>query len=178
MKSEKTGLLYPKAVTDEFMERIEQHSRYLYSIAYRLTGNTEDAKDLTQETMWQAHRKSHKYVYEKSLKAWLRTMMTNRFRDQKRKKSLKLVALEDAFIAADPSPSAQQTVEEQVEQRILLDRVKAEIAELPDIYKRVIVLRHFDGYSYAEISEALEIPEGTVKTQLFRARKMLKDRLS
>lgn len=179
MKSEKTGLLYPKAVTDEFMERILQHSRYLYNIAYRLTGNTEDAKDLTQETMWQAHRKSHKYVYEKSLKAWLRTMMTNRFRDQKRKKSLKLVALEDAFIASEPPPSAQlQTVEEQVEQRILMEKVKAEIAKLPDIYKRVIVLRHFDGLSYAEISETLEIPEGTVKTQLFRARRMLKDRLS
>ena len=179
MKSEKSGLFYPQAVADEFMERIIEHSRYLYSVAYRLTGNSEDAKDLTQETMWQAHRKSHKYVYEKSLKAWLRTMMTNRFRDEKRKKSLKLVALEDAFISAEPPPASHsQTVEEQVEQRILLDKVKAEINDLPDIYKRVIVLRHFNGYSYAEISEALEIPEGTVKTQLFRARKMLKNRLS
>lgn len=179
MKSDKTGVLYPKAVTDEFMERIQEHSRYLYSIAYRLTGNVEDAKDLTQETMWQAHRKSDKYVYEKSLKAWLRTMMTNRFRDQMRKKSLKLVALEDAFIASEPPLSShEQTVEEQVEQRLLLERVKAEIAQLPDIYKRVIVLRHFEGLTYAEISETLEIPEGTVKTQLFRARRMLRDRLS
>lgn len=91
-----------KFVTDEFMERIQQHRRYLYHIAYRLTGNSEDAKDLTQETIWQAHRKSNKYVYEKSLKAWLRTMMTNLFRDLKRKKSLKLVALEDAFIHSEP----------------------------------------------------------------------------
>lgn len=179
MKSDKTGVLYPKAVTDEFMERIQEHSRYLYSIAYRLTGNVEDAKDLTQETMWQAHRKSDKYVYEKSLKAWLRTMMTNRFRDQMRKKSLKLVALEDAFVTSEPPLSNhEQTVEEQVEQRLLLERVKAEIAQLPDIYKRVIVLRHFEGLTYAEISETLEIPEGTVKTQLFRARRMLRDRLS
>ncbi|MDR6227437.1 RNA polymerase sigma factor [Desmospora profundinema] len=168
-----------KSMTDEFLERLQEHRRYLYHIAYRLTGNTEDAKDLTQETLWQAHRKSNKYVYEKSLKAWLRTMMTNRFRDQKRKKSLKLVALEDAFIQSEPPHSVDRlSVEEQVEQRLMLERVKDEIQELPEIYRRVVVLRHFRGYSYTEISEALDIPEGTVKTQLFRARKMLKERLS
>jgi RNA polymerase sigma-70 factor (ECF subfamily) len=166
-------------MTDEFLERLQEHRRYLYHIAYRLTGNTEDAKDLTQETLWQAHRKSSKYVYEKSLKAWLRTMMTNRFRDQKRKKSLKLVALEDAFIQSEPPHSVDRlSVEEQVEQRLMLERVKDEIQELPEIYRRVVVLRHFRGYSYTEISDALDIPEGTVKTQLFRARKMLKERLS
>lgn len=167
-----------KTVTDEFLERLQEHRRYLYHIAYRLTGNAEDAKDLMQETLWQAHRKSNKYVYEKSLKAWLRTMMTNRFRDQKRKKSLKLVALEDAFIQSEPPHSVHVSVEEQVEQRMMLEEVKAEIRELPEIYRRVVELRHFHGYSYAEVSEALDLPEGTVKTQLFRARKMLKERLS
>lgn len=167
-----------KTVTDEFLERLQEHRRYLYHIAYRLTGNIEDAKDLTQETLWQAHRKSNKYVYEKSLKAWLRTMMTNRFRDQKRKKSLKLVALEDAFIQSEPPHSVNVSVEEQVEQRMMLEEVKAEIRDLPEIYRRVVELRHFRGYSYAEVSEALDLPEGTVKTQLFRARKMLKERLS
>lgn len=179
MKQDKSGVFYPKAVTDDFMERILQHSHYLYNIAFRLTGNREDAQDLTQETMWQAHRKSDKYVYEKSLKAWLRTMMTNRFRDQKRKKSLKLVAYEDAFLASEPLPQTRpQTVEEEVEKRLLLEKVKEEITKMPEIYRRVIVLRHFDGLSYAEISATLDIPEGTVKTQLFRARKMLKERLS
>ncbi|PTX55192.1 RNA polymerase ECF family sigma subunit [Melghirimyces profundicolus] len=167
-----------KSMTDEFLERLQEHRRYLYHIAYRLTGNTEDAKDLMQETLWQAHRKSNKYVYEKSLKAWLRTMMTNRFRDQKRKKSLKMVALEDAFIQSEPPHSVNVSVEEQVEQRMMLEQVKDEIRDLPEIYRRVVVLRHFRGYSYSEISEALDIPEGTVKTQLFRARKMLKERLS
>lgn len=168
-----------KRVTDEFLERLQQHQRYLYMIAYRLTGNPEDAQDLTQETIWQAHRKSNKYVYEKSLKAWLRTMMTNRFRDQKRKKSLKLVALEDAFIQSEAPPSAEvMSVEDQVEQRLMLEQIKEEIRDLPEIYRRVIILRHFHCLSYMEISEELEIPEGTVKTQLFRARKMLKERLS
>ncbi|MCS1350108.1 RNA polymerase sigma factor [Mechercharimyces sp. CAU 1602] len=180
MGTKETGATPDKSMgTDDFLERLLHHYRYLYHIAYRLTGNTEDAKDLTQETMWQAHRKSNKYVYEKSLKAWLRTMMTNRFRDQKRKKSLKLVAMEDAFVYTEPSTSVEElSVEEQVEQRLLLEQVNEEIAELPDIYQRVIDLRHFHGLSYTEISEALDIPEGTVKTQLFRARKMLKDRLS
>ncbi|MBA4492826.1 RNA polymerase sigma factor [Paenactinomyces guangxiensis] len=168
-----------RGVADEFMERLQQHQRYLFHVAYRLTGNAEDAKDLTQETLWQAHRKSNKYVYEKSLKAWLRTLMTNRFRDQKRKKSLNFVTLDDAFIQSDPSPAtAMKSVEEQVEQKILLERIKEEIQELPDIYRRVIILRHYHGYSYTEISKELDIPEGTVKTQLFRSRKMLKERLS
>ncbi|MEX2103882.1 MAG: RNA polymerase sigma factor, partial [Bacilli bacterium] len=94
-----------KSYAEEFMERIYEHSRYLYQVAYRLTGNSEDAKDLTQETLWQAHRKSNLYVYEKSLKAWLRTMMTNRFRDIKRKKSLNLIALEEAFMQSEEPPS-------------------------------------------------------------------------
>ena len=179
MSSKETDASPVQRVTDEFLERLQQHRRYLYMIAYRLTGNPEDAQDLTQETIWQAHRKSNKYVYEKSLKAWLRTMMTNRFRDQKRKKSVKLVALEAAFIQSEAPPSAEvMSVEEQVEQRLMLEKVKEEIQDLPEIYRRVIILRHFQCLSYLEISEELEIPEGTVKTQLFRARKMLKERLS
>lgn len=163
--------------TEEFMERINEHSRYLYQVAYRLTGNSEDAKDLTQETIWQAHRKSNLFVYEKSLKAWLRTMMTNRFRDIKRKKSLNVVAIEDAYTVEPPSLQSP-SVEDQVEQRMMLETIKETIDRLPDIYRNVIVLRHFDGLSYSEISSELDIPEGTVKTQLFRARKMLKDRLT
>ncbi|SFI97309.1 RNA polymerase sigma factor [Thermoflavimicrobium dichotomicum] len=179
MVSKDTGKFLWKSVGDEFLERLQQHQRYLFHLALRLTGNAEDAKDLTQETLWQAHRKSDKYVYEKSLKAWLRTMMTNRFRDQKRKKSLNLVTLDDAFIQSDPPPSLHMSsVEEQVEQKLLLEKVKQEIDALPDIYRRVIILRHYHGLSYAEISKELNIPEGTVKTQLFRARKLLKDRLS
>jgi RNA polymerase sigma-70 factor (ECF subfamily) len=157
---------------------LQQHQRYLFHVAYRLTGNAEDAKDLTQETLWQAHRKSNKYVYEKSLKAWLRTLMTNRFRDQKRKKSLNFVTLDDIFIQSEPPPATAMSVEEQVEQKILLEHIKKEKRELPEIYRRVIILRHYHGLSYTEISRELDIPEGTVKTQLFRSRKMLKDRLS
>lgn len=179
MVSKEMGERAWKSVADEFMDRLQQHQRYLFHVAYRLTGNTEDAKDLTQETLWQAHRKSNKYVYEKSLKAWLRTLMTNRFRDQKRKKSLKVVTLDDALIQAESSPATQmQSVEEQVEQKIMLERIKEEIQQLPEIYRRVLILRHYHGYTYTEISQELDIPEGTVKTQLFRSRKMLKDRLS
>jgi RNA polymerase sigma-70 factor (ECF subfamily) len=178
MVSKNTGKFLWQSVGDEFFERLQQHQRYLYHLALRLTGNTEDAKDLTQETLWQAHRKSDKYVYEKSLKAWLRTMMTNRFRDLKRKKSLNMVTLDDAFMQAESGTSVYgSSVEEQVEKKMLLEKVKQEIDGLPEIYRRVIVLRHYHGLSYAEISRELNIPEGTVKTQLFRARKLLKDRL-
>ncbi|MGA9174729.1 MAG: RNA polymerase sigma factor [Thermoactinomyces sp.] len=178
MNSKGMGERAWKSVADEFMERLEKHQRYLFRIAYRLTGNPEDAKDLTQETLWQAHQKSGKYTYEKSLKAWLRTMMTNRFRDQKRKKSLPMVTLDEALPQAEAAANADASVEEQVERKMLLERMKEEIGSLPDIYRRVIILRHYYGYSYAEISKELGIPEGTVKTQLFRARKLLKERLS
>ncbi|TCS83221.1 RNA polymerase sigma factor [Tepidibacillus fermentans] len=163
---------------DEFFNRIIEHSHYLYRLAYRLTGNPEDAEDLTQETLWQAHRKADKYVYEKSLKAWLSMMMTNRFRDKVRKKSLKMVAIEDNLLSPQSIHSYAPSVEEEVENKMTLEKVKEEIEKLPEIYRNVLILRHFDGLSYSEISEALQIPEGTVKTQLFRARKMLKSRLS
>ncbi|MGA8944050.1 MAG: RNA polymerase sigma factor [Thermoactinomyces sp.] len=167
-----------KNVADDFLDRLQRHQRYLFQIAYRLTGNREDAMDLMQETLWQAHQKSDKYVYEKSLKAWLRTLMTNRFRDQKRKKSVPVVTLDDDFVQGEKSYVFNLSVEEQVEQKILLERIMQEIGKLPEIYQRVLHLRHFQGYTYLEISKELGIPEGTVKTQLFRARKMLKDRLA
>ncbi|MFV9510271.1 RNA polymerase sigma factor [Tepidibacillus sp. LV47] len=163
---------------DEFLNRIIEHSHYLYRLALRLTGNPEDAEDLTQETMWQAHRKADKYVYEKSLKAWLSMMMTNRFRDKVRKKSLKIVAIEDNLLSPKTINSYVPSVEEEVETKMTLEKVKEEIEKLPEIYRNVLILRHFEGLSYSEISKALQIPEGTVKTQLFRARKMLKKRLS
>ena len=167
-----------KKASDDFLNKIMEQSRYLYRIAYRLTGNPEDAEDLTQETVWQAHRKSDKYVYDKSLKAWLRMIMTNRFRDKVRKKHLKVVAIEDNILEPHSFDNQDLSVEEQVENRLILENVMEHINALPEINKNVLVLRHFHGYSYAEISEKLDIPEGTVKTQLFRARKMLKARLS
>lgn len=167
-----------KNVADEFMERLQKHQHYLYQMAYRLTGNSEDAKDLAQETLWQAHQKSDKYVYEKSLKAWLKTLMTNRFRDQKRKKRVSVVTLDDVCTQCETFYTSHQSVEEQVEQKMFLERMKREINQLPEIYRRAIILRHFYGYTYQEMSKELQIPEGTVKTQLFRARKMLKERLS
>lgn len=171
-------VLETKKGNDDFLNKIMEQSRYLYRVAYRLTGNQEDAEDLTQETVFQAHRKSDKYVYDKSLKAWLRMIMTNRFRDKVRKKHLKVVAMEDNILAPQAFEHQDLSVEEQVENRLVLENVKDKINELPEIYRNVLVLRHFHGFTYAEISQALDIPEGTVKTQLFRARKMLKARLS
>jgi len=178
MNTNQYALEQQRGAKDEFLNRVLEHSRYLYHLAYRLTGNQEDAEDLTQETVWQAHRKSDKYVYEKSLKAWLRIMMTNRFRDKVRKKNLKVVDIEEQVISPEQLSTHIPSIEEHVEQKIMLENVKSEIIALPEIYRNVLMLRHFEGYSYAEISEKLEIPEGTVKTQLFRARKMLKKRLS
>jgi RNA polymerase sigma-70 factor, ECF subfamily len=161
---------------DEFVHRLREHQAELFHHACRLTGNREDAMDLMQETFIHAHRNFGKYVVDKSLGAWLRKLMTNRFLDLKRKRRPSSVSLEEALSAGSFPKSSPVSVEELVEQRLLLKQLVEEIRKWPETYRTVFLLRHFMGMSCTEISKELDLPEGTVKTRLFRSRKWLKER--
>lgn len=146
----------------------------IYKTSYYLTKNPEDAKDLTQDALLRIYEKFYTYQGQASIKVWAQRITTNIFLDMVRKKKAQIFSLDDNE-AYHYIPDDSVSVENEVAGRIEgLELAKA-IDKLADQYRIVIILRYLQDMSYREIAETLELPENTVKTHLFRARKLLKD---
>ena len=147
---------------------------FIYTVAYRLTGNREDAQDLVQEVMVRVQRGLRTYT-PGSLRAWLGRITTNAFLDDARRRQRRpQVALPDdpdsvlpAAPAADVAASADS----------LPDDLQAMLAGLPEEYRVAVVLSDVAGLPYAEIAEQLDVPVGTVRSRIHRGRLALRDRL-
>ncbi|OEH85683.1 hypothetical protein BHU72_02495 [Desulfuribacillus stibiiarsenatis] len=147
----------------------------IYQTAYYLTKNEADAKDLTQDTLLRVYQKFHTYQGQASIKVWVQRITTNIFLDKVRKKKAQLFSLDNE--AYQYIPDEGYSVEEQVEGQMKSQEVREAVQKLPEQYKLVVVLRYLQDMTYKEIADILEIPENTVKTHLFRARKHLKELL-
>ncbi len=165
-----------------YRELIERYERQVYSVAMRMVRVAEDAEDLTQETFVRMFKALDRYDPARPFPAWLLTIAARLSIDQLRRRRVKTVSLfrsepgsdeEHAVDFADPAPGPEELAEQRQEQRSA-DRL---IGSLPEHYRIVVVLRHQQGLSYEEISEALRLPLGTVKARIHRARALLKERL-
>jgi len=166
-------------------EFLEKHAGLVYNLALRLLGKAQDAEDLAQDSLLRALKALPGFRGESSLSTWVYriTLNTwkNRVRSEKRRGLWRMISLnlftgeeqdeEPAFKAEDPPPDSglEGSEREAAVQRALL--------ELDEESRAVIVLREMEGQSYQEIAEALEIPEGTVKSRLSRAREALREKL-
>ena len=157
-----------------------KYQRQVYNLAYRMVGNVDDAGDLVQETFIRAYNALSKFRQDASFLTWLYKITSNlcidHLRARKTKTSLSLdVELEEGREpAADiRSNGPEETALREATQEI----VQKEISILPDKYRVALVMRHLQDMSVEEISDALDLPAGTVKTHLFRAREMLRGRL-
>jgi len=143
----------------------------LYGHALALTHNTDEAEDLVQETTLRALRGFESLRSEGPLRAWLLTILRNLFINNYRARtrspqSVSLDALEnpDPVVPIEPSP------ERQVFSRMETEAVNRAVANLPDEYRDVLVMSDMRGLSYQEISDAMDLPIGTVRSRLSRAR--------
>jgi RNA polymerase sigma-70 factor (ECF subfamily) len=143
-----------------YRELIERYERQVYSVAMRMVRVSEDAEDLTQETFVRMFKALDRYDPARPFPAWL-------FRSEPGSDEERVVEF------ADPGPGPEELAERREEQQSA-DRL---IGSLPEHYRIVVVLRHHQGLSYEEISEALRLPLGTVKARIHRARALLKERL-
>jgi RNA polymerase sigma-70 factor (ECF subfamily) len=158
--------------TVEFSGQINEMANMLQAFAYKLTKNSEDSKDLFQETAYRALTNQDKFRPGTNLKAWLFTIMRNIFINNYRKK----VKANTIFDATDNQfylNSGGETVQNNAESDILMQELKGMIDTLDDSI-RVPFLMHYYGYKYQEIAEQLDLPLGTVKSRIFFARKELK----
>src|SRR5918993_1756446 len=156
-----------------FSELVYIHAQGVRNVIYRMCGDAQIAEDAAQETFIQAWLHLSSYRPQTSLRSWLYRIAVNAATDMLRKEKRILPnALEDMQLQ-DPllGPEALFSQEE----RIVL--IQKAVLSLPDACRAVLVLREYEGMSYHEIADALDIPVGTVMSRLNYARKLLKDRL-
>jgi RNA polymerase sigma factor (sigma-70 family) len=140
-------------------------------VAYRLTGNSDDAQDLVQEVLLKV-RKGLETYRPGSLEGWLSRITTNTFLDETRRRRRRPVDLlpddPDRVLPAGPAADVALAAE------VLPDNVQQALARLPEEYRTAVVLCDVVGLSYSEIGEALDVPVGTVRSRIHRGRAQLR----
>lgn len=155
-------------------EVARSHGRFLFSVAYRLTGDADDAQDLVQEVLLRVRRGLPHYR-PGSLEGWLSRITTNAFLDEVRRRRRRPVDTlpEDPDRVVPPSPSADVDFAS----GRLSDEVQAALLDLPPEYRAAVVLSDVVGLPYEEVAEALDVPLGTVRSRIHRGRRRLRTRL-
>lgn len=168
---------------DELFEReFFPHIDALYNFAFHLTYNEDDSNDLVQETYLKAYRFANSYVEGTNAKAWLFKILKNAFINEYRKKVKQPTKVDYEEIASyhdqeDVNLVGSLDLREEIFQGMLGDEVTRAINSLPVDFRTVILLCDIEGFTYEEIAKIIDIPIGTVRSRLHRARQMLKDLL-
>lgn len=162
-----------------FEELIRQYEKKVYTLCFRMCGNSEDAEEAAQDAFLALWRGIDRFRQESSLSTWIYRLATNACIDtlRRRKKQSGSVSLDDEELfvdAVDTSPQPQETVEHRETQKLLQEGLSA----LPEEYRKVLILREIEGLSYTEIAESASITLGTVKSRISRGRSLLRNFLS
>ncbi|MET0276525.1 MAG: sigma-70 family RNA polymerase sigma factor [Acidimicrobiia bacterium] len=154
-------------------EVAREHGRFLYNVAYRLTGNDTDAQDLVQDSMIRIKRGLERYE-PGSLQGWLARIVTNVFLDEvRRKKRRPEDALpDDPGRVLPPSPAADEVPTG------LSAEIEAALAALPEDFRIPVVLCDVSDLSYEQIAASTGVPIGTVRSRIHRGRRMLRATLT
>lgn len=166
---------------EAFAELVRRHKQGIYRLLRRYTGNPEDAYEATHEAFVAVWRALARYDPELPFLPWLRTIAINKVRDLGRRSAIRRFLfgskpLEDAQAqdTADPAPTPEQSLMTR-QTRMRLDRA---IAALPAKLKQPLLLTAFEGFSQHEAAQALGISAKAVETRVYRARKLLSERLT
>ena len=156
-----------------FSELVRSHAQGALNVVYRMCGDMQVAEDAAQETFIQAWLRLQSYRPQASFRNWLYRIAVNTAIDMLRKEKRILPGAVEDLNLTDASPSPETLVANSERTEMVQDAVLA----LPDASRAVLVLREFEGLSYQEIAEALDIPLGTVMSRLNYARKLLREKL-
>jgi RNA polymerase sigma-70 factor (ECF subfamily) len=150
----------------------------LYSFALKLTKARDDAEDLVSDTMLRAFQRWEQYRLGTNIRAWLFTILYHVFVSRKRRVDAREVqAPEDEDGWALMNAVGDANPEGAFYDSFLDEEITGALANLPDEYRAAVVMSDLHGMRYAEIAEVLQVPEGTVKSRLFRGRRILQKEL-
>lgn len=173
----------PPTPADERRLRFEReilvHLDALYRVALRLTGSAADADDLVQETMLKAYRGFDGYEPGSNAKGWLLTILRNAFINEYRRRARRPehVDLDTAEAVAALPEEELEVPQERFFDGIVDDEVLRAVDALPAPFREAVVLSDVEGLDYREIAKVMNVPVGTVKSRLFRGRRLLKAKL-
>ena len=159
-----------------FEKLLNKYKLPVFNLIYRLIKNPADAEDLTQETFIRVFKKLDKYDPKYPILTWFFKIAHNLTIDFLRAKKKPTVSIDDIdrpIELIDKSPSVERLAEINFNKTALYSTLD----EIDPLYREVLILRHKEEMDYEEISKILNIPLGTVKIRLFRARKVLKEKL-
>lgn len=159
-----------------FEDAVLPHLDLLYRVALRLSGDPSRAEDLVQDTVFKALRGWERFTPGSNVRAWLVTILRNEFITGWRRGKRTPVAVEGDALpelpdSNDPDPEGRFFDE------LIDEEVTAALDALPTEFREVVLLSDLEGLPYAEVAEALGVPIGTVKSRLFRGRRILQGRL-
>jgi len=179
--------LAAKGRESAFRELLTRYERPVFSLVYRMVRDRALAEDLAQEAFVRAFGAIGSYDPGYKFSNWIFKIANNHTIDYLRKRKLDTISIHGSPHAANAEEESRTTLvvratgetpHEYVENKELGAQIEAAIGALRPEYKSVILLRHVEGHSYDEIAEIMELPLGTVKTYLHRARNELKERLA
>lgn len=160
-----------------FTGLVERYKDRLYNLGYRMLRNPSDAEEIAQEAFLHVFRAIQSFQTDQRFSTWCYRIASNLCIDRLRRRPDTRVSLDEPVTSSDlyfqladtnPLPDAQ------VEAGELREEIQRAIGALPPKYRLVVVFRHVDDLSYEEIAQITELPMGTVKTRLFRAREILR----
>ena len=164
-------------------ELVQRHYRPVFNLAFRLSGNYDDAQDIVSEAFIRVHNALPNFRGDAHFTTWLYRIVKNVFLDERKKQRIRthssleeMVDLEDSAVSRqveDPGPGPQWMVERGER----ADTIQRAVQTLPEAQRVMIALYHFHHRSYEEIAEVMGLPIGTVKSRLNRARLALKSKL-
>jgi RNA polymerase sigma-70 factor (ECF subfamily) len=150
---------------------VERYDRAVYHLCLRTMRDAEEARDCTQEAFFKGFRSLHTFRPGAKFSTWIFSIAYHACCDRLARR--KRISNEELPERADPAPGPQLLAERRDEARAL----RAAIDALPEKYRTVITLYHLQGRQYDEIARVLDLPMGTVKTHLFRAKELLRKAL-
>jgi RNA polymerase sigma-70 factor (ECF subfamily) len=167
-------------------ELLDRYQRPIFSLVYRLVRDRMAAEDLAQEAFVRAFTAMDSYDPSRRFSSWIFKIAHNHAIDHLRKRRVETVSLDGAPDATGAQEQERTRIrladtgempDEFVENRELASQLETAIGALRPEYQTVVLMRHVEGYPYQEIADVMELPLGTVKTYLHRARAELKDAL-
>jgi len=169
-----------------FRELVRRYERPVFSLVYRMVRDRELAEDLAQDAFVKVLNHIDKYSPEFKFSSWLFKIANNVAIDHLRRRRLDTISIDGSPHASSASDVEATTIELSVDQESALDELESKelgtaieraIAALRPVYRACIMLRHVEGRSYEEIAATLDLPLGTVKTYIHRARHELRKAL-
>ena len=167
-----------KKLHEEFEKEAVPHMDALYNYALKMTGDSDDASDLIQETYLKAFRFWDKFEKGTNCKAWLFRILKNTYINTYRKQTkepdkVDYEDVENFYENVKPSSTDSAHLEKDIYDNLLDDELSEAITSLPEDFRTVVILSDIEGFTYDEIADFIDCPVGTVRSRLHRARKML-----